>query len=192
MSQICLNELQNSPLAPPTNKVRVFVGSDGVLRSIDSAGVVTVYAPQNAISAFLQYSSGSQLQTNSTTGVAIPLTVDRDSNPNTFLEKINATDFLVKASCYVYVRFTANPFTSGNDRGYRVFVRKNSSDLSWTKCKGWSKNTPNRSAGVSGTFIILCDFEDIIQFRLASEEGETITLDADEVTCSVEIFKLSN
>lgn len=43
MSTIILQEQASTPTTPTTNKVRIYVGTDGNIRSVDDAGVVTTY-----------------------------------------------------------------------------------------------------------------------------------------------------
>lgn len=44
MSNIVLTGQGSAPLTPTSGKVRVYVGTDGILRSVDSAGTVTTYS----------------------------------------------------------------------------------------------------------------------------------------------------
>lgn len=44
MSSIVVVGQATTPLTPTSGKVRVYVGVDGILRSVDSAGTVTIYA----------------------------------------------------------------------------------------------------------------------------------------------------
>jgi hypothetical protein len=191
MSLLKMDKLASTPTPPGTNSLRLYFGNDGILRSIDENGVVTQYAPSDSLDAFLQYSASATTATTSTTvGAPLVLGTDRGSVPGALLTKVNTTDFRTNFNGFVQVYFTMNPFPSTNDRGYRGFITRNGTALDWTEAYGWGKNVQPRSSGVTGCFILPCSVNDIFQFRIASNEGDNTTVNAEQATCSIKVYKI--
>lgn len=189
MSQICLTELGATPQTPPVNKVRIYVGSDGILRSVDDAGAVTTYQPGGVTTNFLQYTNSSTFTTNSTSGVAIPMDTDRSSFASTSFTKTSSTDFRTDYNGQVIANFEVSAFPDSNDRGYNVFINKNGIDIDWTRKYSYGKKRFDRAASVSCNVILDCLSGDLFQFRIASNDGDLIQTSTDRSIGSLRFLR---
>lgn len=108
MSKIVLTEQGSTPATPSTSKVRVYVGSDGLLRSVDDAGTVTAYGTgggvSNAPSAIIQHrvSSGTDGGTQGTPGswYTYPLNYEL-SDPDSIVS-LSSNQFTVTTDCFFW------------------------------------------------------------------------------------------
>lgn len=189
MSTLCMTEMQSAPMVPTENKIRMFFLDDGILRSIDSDGVITVYAPEYSRASFLQYSTSAQQSTTNSTILNMP--VDINTFTNQLFTKVNATDFRTDFNGLVIAYFSANPYSTTNDRGYAINIRRSGVDLSYTFSRGWSKDRDDRANGVSMSAIIPCSVNTIFQFRMSSNEGVNIVLPSGAIIAGLRVYRVT-
>jgi hypothetical protein len=191
MSFICLQENTTNPTAPTTNKVRLFVGDDGILRSIDNAGVVTVYGSSNVLGSFAQYTNTSTFTSSSTSYVNIPIANDEDSNLGSSFSKPSANIIQADITGFLTISYSVQGYPDSNDRGFRCIVRRNGTNLSFTERSASTKDDQERQTTASLTFFESCTSGDQFSLAIVSPEGATITVEPERAMLALSIKSIT-
>lgn len=159
-------------------------GSNGFMTSIDKEKLDEWDA------GYLQYSSSVLYSSNSVIFQSLSMGTNESSFPNGYFTKVNATDFRVNFSGIVRVTYRVLGYTSANDRAFDVEVFLNNSPITRSRTRSWSKNVPERTGTASCETKIVVSPNDILQLRVASVEGDIVSVQVGNATMSVEVYRI--
>lgn len=201
---------RGTPEIAPSGAMRMFFRtSDGVLCTIDDAGVERVYTTgfteteiNNMIAAQLYYRpvgwaqyTNSALQDTTATNTAftkVVIDTDKDSSLNSLFTKVNTTDIRAEFNGHVSVGYkSCLQNISTNDKSSRLVVIKNGAELSYTHATTIGKTNTDRHGSVSGEFIIPCAVNDVFSIGFSNGEAitDTIRIEANSCVFRVEAKK---